>query len=1083
VADRIRAVFPTLVAMEELGSVDSPRRGSRAEQEASIPQQLGDYVVLHEIARGGMGIVYEAVQQSLGRHVALKVLPSVTGHDLHRLERFQREARAAARLHHTNIVPVFGVGEQGGVHYFAMQFIHGQSLDNVLAGVRRLRDCKTPDGANTTDLTTEIAGKLWAGPPDAPPPASARAPGSTSSISTQSATAYYRNVAQVAVQVADALDYAHQQGVLHRDIKPSNLILDTKSTVWVTDFGLAKEGGTEDLTRVGDIVGTLRYLAPERFRGHTDVRSDVYSLGLTLYEMVTLRPAFSALERASLVDAILHEEPLPPRKLDAHVPRDLETIILKAIAKLPGKRYSSGAEIAEDLRRFLADRPVRARRASPVERMWRLCRRNPLVSALTALAAVLLLVAAGSIAWMVRDRSARRDKIRSDVTEVLQAARGLLTENRPDLARQKLAEVNVLVSSNRQVLGSLADSIDALTHDLDELQRFLDSTDRAFQAELVSAGWRSRKAVPFLLQAIASYEALQARPSLLEKGQHEQIRRTAYENLLWLAHDVLSWGQDHASGRPVSPQSAAQQALRYLQKAETVHAPTWAFYDLRANCRQALGEGAAAAADRELARKTPPSVAWDHYVRGLDAFYTGKKSKAIEAFQAALHLEPTAFWSLVKVGWCLCDHGQGPGDFEAAAVAFTGCIMNRPEFGYGYFCRANAYTKLGKLTEAMADYSRAIELEPKLALAWANRGYLYILLRRWTDAVADCSRSIELEAANASAWHSRGAAREKLGQYEKALADYSKALQIDPRFTPAWIDRGNLRARRGLAVEAVTDLTRAIELEPKNAVAWATRGSAYGILRRPDKALADYSTAVRLDPRYAPAWTSRGNAHVRLGQLNAALADYARAIEVNPADFQTWYNRGVVHLRLQQWQEAVRANDRAIALNPRSAAAWGDRGIAHAAVGHCDEAFADFSKALQLDPKNAGANNAFAWLLANHPDPEKRDSQRAVRLARQAVELAAENGYYWSTLGAAYYRAGAWKEALTAMEKSTRLRKSASGFQWFFLAMAHHQLGHSEEARKYHDRAVQWMQKHLPDNGDLRRLRAEAAALLNPGKQ
>jgi serine/threonine protein kinase/Flp pilus assembly protein TadD len=917
VADRIRAVFPTLVAMEELGSVDSTRRGSRAEHEASIPQQLGDYVILREIARGGMGIVYEAVQQSLGRHVALKVLPSATGHDVHRLERFQREARAAARLHHTNIVPVFGVGEHAGVHYFAMQFIHGQSLDNILAEVRRLRDCQTPDGANTADLATEIAGMLWGGS-SATPPASDGAPGSTSSILTQRATAYYRNVAQVGVQVAEALEYAHQHGVLHRDIKPSNLILDTKGTVWVTDFGLAKEGGTEDLTRDGDIVGTLRYLAPERFRGHTDARSDVYSLGLTLYEMVTLRPAFSASERARLVEGILHEEPAPPRKLDAHVPRDLETIILKAIAKLPGKRYGGGAEIADDLRRFLADRPIRARRASPVERMWRLCRRNPLVSTLTALAAVLLLVTVGSIAWMVRDRSARRDKIKADVTEVLEAARRLLTENRPALAREKLAEANGLVSRNRVALGSLADSIDALTADLDEVRKFLDSTDQAFQLEFADSRLPALRgfpffpeAVPFFLQAVASYEVLQTRPSVLAAGQWEQIRRAAYQNLLWLANDVLSRRQDHASGQPLSAQSAAEQALGYLQKAERAHPPTLVFYELRAHCRQALGEEVAAAADRELVRTTPPTVAWDHHLGGLRAYTASKFSEAGEAFKAALRLEPTAYWSLMYLGYCLCDHGQGRADLEAAMVAFTGCIMKRPEFAHGYFCRATAYTRLGKYTEALADYSRAIEL--------------------------------------------------------------------------------------------------------------------------------------------------------------------------NPNHFSTWYNRAVVHRRLGQWQEAVRANDKAIGLNPQSAAAWGDRGIAHAALGQFDKAFADFSKALQLDPKNAGANNAFSWFLANHPDAKKRDPQRAVQLARQAVALAPKNGNYWTTLGAAHYRAGAWQEALSALEKSIQLRRSATSFEFFFLAMAHKHLGHLEDASKYYDQAIGWMQKHQQDTGELRRLRAEAAALLNPG--
>src|SRR5205814_1710081 len=198
---------------------------------------------------------------------------------------------------------------------------------------------------------------------------------SEASTLSESGNQYWQSVARVGMQVADALAHAAGQGVLHRDIKPSNLLLDETGNVWVTDFGLAKAASDGDgLTHTGDIVGTLRYMAPERFSGKGDLRSDVYSLGLTLYELLTLRPAFDAADRSKLVKQVLHDEPVRPRKLNPGVPRDLETVVLKAIARDPAHRYQTPAEMAEDLKRFVEDRPVRARRASLPERFWRWCR-------------------------------------------------------------------------------------------------------------------------------------------------------------------------------------------------------------------------------------------------------------------------------------------------------------------------------------------------------------------------------------------------------------------------------------------------------------------------------------------------------------------------------------------------------------------------------------------------------------------------------------------------------------------------------------------------------------------------------------
>jgi serine/threonine protein kinase/WD40 repeat protein len=436
-ADDIRDVFAALVLVEEAGphEIEKPAafRG-RVTADGRVPQQLGDYRIIREVGRGGMGVVYEAIQESLGRHVALKVLPYEASANATYLERFTREARAAARLHHTNIVPVYDVGEHQGVHYYAMQFIQGQGLDEVLQELRRLRLSKSTktlaafdsqvvsgsSGANDPggkrhEPASKIADSLAHGilsgrfstgePKDEGPVDSGPTDATLSTIlktqsglSTAADYQYFRSVARLGLQVAEALGYAHAQKVLHRDIKPSNLLLDLRGTVWVTDFGLAKEGG-DDLTKTGDVVGTLRYLAPERFNGISESRSDIYSLGLTLYEMLTLRPAFDEQDRGRLIRCITHYEPAKPRRFDRRIPRDLETIVLKAMAKEPKKRYATADELVEDLRRFLADRPILARRTSWQEHAWRWVRRNPgWAATLATVFGLLLIMAVGGLA-------------------------------------------------------------------------------------------------------------------------------------------------------------------------------------------------------------------------------------------------------------------------------------------------------------------------------------------------------------------------------------------------------------------------------------------------------------------------------------------------------------------------------------------------------------------------------------------------------------------------------------------------------------------------------------------------------------
>jgi serine/threonine-protein kinase len=412
-ADEIRDVFEAVLMVEDLkpGSGDvSDSLDDSVKVDGKRLAQVGDYRIICELGRGGMGVVYEAEQLALGRRVALKVLPRTHAGNGSSQVRFQREAKAAARMHHTNIVPVFDVGQDGDYLYYAMQLIHGQGLDQVIHDLRRLRAQSTV--VRATDRAAEdrsIAASLVAGrfekenlavadrddtgataAFEGSAPSSAMLPGQSDiSTATSNRWAYFRSVAQIGVQTASALSYAHGRGIIHRDIKPANLILDTTGNVWVTDFGLAKTGDG-GVTHTGDILGTVRYMSPERFRGQCDVRADVYALGMTLYELLTLRAAYASGDRLKLIELIRETEAASPRSIDARIPRDLETIVIKAIDKDPRRRYQSADELAEDLQRFVNDEPIKARRPTAPERVSRWCRRNPVVAGLTAAVALLL---------------------------------------------------------------------------------------------------------------------------------------------------------------------------------------------------------------------------------------------------------------------------------------------------------------------------------------------------------------------------------------------------------------------------------------------------------------------------------------------------------------------------------------------------------------------------------------------------------------------------------------------------------------------------------------------------------------------
>jgi tetratricopeptide (TPR) repeat protein/serine/threonine protein kinase len=1184
---------------------------------------IGPYKLIEQIGEGGMGTVWMAQQtEPVRRLVALKLIKA--GMDSRQvIARFEAERQALALMDHANIARVLDGGTTRGAPgvcagrpYFVMDLVKGVPITKY-CDQHRL----TP-----------------------------------------------RQRLELFVPVCQAVQHAHQKGVIHRDLKPSNVLValyDGQPVPKVIDFGVAKATGQQltDKTLVtgfGNIIGTLEYMSPEQAEFNQldiDTRSDIYSLGVLLYELLTGSPPFTGkeLEKAGVLEmlrVIREQEPtkpstklstaeglptlaanrgMEPAKLTKVVRGELDWIVMKALEKDRRRRYETANAVALDVQRYLADEPVLACPPSAGYRLRKFVRRNRGTLAVVAGVCLAMMVMAASIGWEVarraeteRAETARLATVEGQVRSSLDTARILVGENKLAAAREKLAQARAQLGNDAPTLGDLATEVEAGAASLDRFEQFRGLIVQAHQAELAPVleasspaflpgrlashapatigDRRPGAAVPFLLEAFRRYGVLEQNDwdrsldgRFLGKHQVEQIRRIAYEELLWLADDIVHRQQGHRSAEKLSPSTAARAALVYLARAERAHRPTTALYMLRARCRKTLGKVAAAQADLQLAATTPPTMAVDHYLRGQDAVAAKQLEVSIEAFEAALRLEPTHYWSMMKLGHCLCDLGRGPEEFTGAVRVFSGCILKQPVHAHAYYCRANAYSRLHRYPEALADSTRAIELEPKFAPAWNNRGAYYAALGQWDKAIADYSRAITRHPKYAVARHNRGFAHCALGRPDKAVTDFTRVIAVDPRHVAAWNNRGWAYHELGQYAKAVSDLTRAIDLDPKLAVAWHNRGNSYYDLDQPARAVPDLTRAIDLDPNVAATWTGRGLAYSKLGEPAKAIADctqainldandahnwynrgvvydeqgqpakaftdFTRAIELDPKYALAWYNRGVVSNKLGQTPKAIADYTQAIAVDPKSAPTWTNRGLAYFQLGQAEKAIADLSRAIALDPKHvsawagrgavyhelgqmdkavpdltraidlgpndsqlvvlyllrahanhrlghfekartdyqmalrrapthAAAHNALAWLLATCPDAKVRDPDQAVASARKAVKIAPEKAIYWKTLGVALYRAGDWRAAVAALDKSLQLSQGTGAAAQLFLAMAHHKLGDNGEARRAFEQACQLLEQNkemLAKNKDLaeelHRFRAEAEATLELKKQ
>ena len=765
---------------------------------------LGDFRLVREVGRGGMGVVYEAEQISLGRRVALKVLPFAAALDARQLQRFKNEAQAAASLHHTNIVPVFGVGCERGVHYYAMQYIEGQTLAEIIKNVRHGKD------RGLSGFTSEPSDR-HATPPSRPTKALTAGP------------THVRAAALLGMQAALALEHAHQLGVVHRDIKPANLLIEAGSAIaageneaelsdvrlWVADFGLAHcRQGQVGLTVTGDLVGTLRYMSPEQALAQptgVDHRTDIYSLGATLYEFLTLEPAFNVHDRHELLRQIAIEEPRPVRKVNKAVPADLETIVLKAMAKNPGERYATAQEMASDLRRFLRDEPILARPLTLLKRTRRWARRHrPMMLSAAVASLAALTVLAGSIGWVMRDRAARRAKLTDDIRSAVEESQRLQKEGMWPQALAPAARAEALLHHG-PADPALAERVTGLMHALAEEQAdvtLLESLDavRLRQADIKDDGFvvkysrkdyeQSFKTYGLHSNAMTPEEAarvLKRRPGPVRAtflaaldhwlilASYEKAPEAAWLKQVLALADSDPWRQGVRLAREKNDRQAME---RLASEVDTARQPSEALFVLEMGLRQ-RGAVAAALGLLRRAQQACPGDFWINQDLGTALIRCAppQHDEAIRFLTVAAALRPDSAGARFNLGRALDLAGRQ----DEAVVAYRQAIRLNADYSRAYFYLGSDLGEQGHLEEAIAACGRAIELKPDYAEAHYSLGTFLSSMGRLDGAVAALRKAIALKPDHAESQCNLGIALWKQGELAQALTSLERGHELGSR--------------------------------------------------------------------------------------------------------------------------------------------------------------------------------------------------------------------------------------------------------------------------------------------------------------
>jgi tetratricopeptide (TPR) repeat protein len=904
------------------------------------------YEILGLLGKGGMGVVYRARQLGLGRLVALKMILHAGDAGPDERQRFLAEAEAVARLQHANIVQIYEVGEHQGLAYFSLEFCAGGSLQRRMDG--------TP----------------WEP----------------------------RRAAKLVETLARAVHAAHQAQIIHRDLKPANVLLTADGRLKVTDFGLAKRLDEKSNTQRGAILGTPSYMAPEQAEGKGTTAvgpaTDVYALGAILYQLITGRPPFKAATPLDTVLQVLSEEPVPVRRLQPKVPRDLETVCHKCLHKDPRRRYASALALAEDLRRFREGEAVVARSVGVGERAARWARRRPAAAALVGL---LLLSAAGGAVGIpllvarlqaaeaahaaAAAALAEADRERADREQASRRAAYAewLRQGQEAMGRGADGEARRLFARVRDQVGDqAAGSDDELARYRQEATRLLEEFDqrgkaresfRALAARRDEAlFWLFRGVItgtdadnPEMAEkcarvALAPYDLPQGRPvpaafAGLNDNEQKDLRAGLYDLCLILAESLA-----RLPGTRQQRQEHLAEALAVADGAATV-APAGPVSP-HARARYLARAAAEAAAARQRAG---PVSAMEALFDGCVAYESGNLDAALASFQVAVRLRPDLFWGHLFCA-IVCQRQQRAPD---ARASLTVCAVLRPEFPWTYLRRGLLCVQTGEFESAAADFSHADRLLPAddslgRCVLHAHRGYLALAQSDPAGAIGELTKAVDLRPDLIDAYSDLAEAQVRIKDLDAAVENLDTAIKLKPRAAYLYRARARLLVQQGRPVAALHDLDTAIGLTPEGG---GPDGPAAEPLHR-TKARDHRERAALL---------------YRLERYPDALLACQEALKRNGTDMAAHRLLGDILLKMKRWEEALQALDR-MPRAQRDPDCYASRARARTELRDFPGAVNEYTHLLEVRPNAEGyALRGWAYLDAGAPMLALHDFLEAIR--------------------------------------------------------------------------------------------------------